>query len=398
MDSDRTLYLLFLFCFIAPISRADYSGEDYEQMKIIKFTEEQASYHGARCLDGSPSAYYYRQGYYEKRWVISLGGGVPCTTNQSCQTALKDDDQLSSKTMDEFQEGQYLLYPGRRNNFDFCVWNHVLIPSCSRDVHSGQRRSPTSWGHYFAGHLTIQAVISDLVNKTDFTNASKVIISGIQEGGAAAIEHADYFTETIHWANVKVVSIAGYYVPEGLLPYPDRPSESVPPDFNNRPPLLHKHYHEVFQSFTHTDCTNQNVEEPHLCGPTNVGFLYQYVKTPLYIAQIQYDFRQMFFYLNCQCSVLTNDESYQNYTSLFGRRMFLEMRKILHSGKGDGVFGPACYGDILDLDLYESVTIYRASFGDSLRSWYFNDTKSGKQIIDHCGYHGCNPQCTSYHG
>ena len=35
-------------------------------------------------------------------------------------------------------------------------------------MHSGQHRSPNEWGLYFAGHLTIETVVSDLLNKTNF--------------------------------------------------------------------------------------------------------------------------------------------------------------------------------------------------------------------------------------
>jgi hypothetical protein len=123
--------------------------------------------------------------------------------------------------------------------------------------------------------LTIKAVISDLLNKTDFANATRVILSGEMEGGLAAFELADFFSETIHWADVKAVPIGGFYFPQNLARFPP---DRRPKRYDNMPPAINSHVHDVFQSYTNIHCRNKNQNRPHLCGPANVGYLYPYIQ------------------------------------------------------------------------------------------------------------------------
>jgi hypothetical protein len=138
-------------------------------------------------------------------------------------------------------------------------------------MHSGQRSSANDWGLYFAGHLTIETIISDLLNKTNLANATRLILSGSSAGGIGAFEHADYFSETVHWAEVKSVPIGGYFFPTNVTEY------SLWLQNKTEPPRNRSLY-DLYQSFTNVYCTTQNKERPQFCGPANIGFLYPYIK------------------------------------------------------------------------------------------------------------------------
>jgi hypothetical protein len=235
--------------------------------------------------------------------------------------------------------------------------------------------------------LTIKAVISDLLNKTDFANATRVILSGEMEGGLAAFELADFFSETIHWADVKAVPIGGFYFPQNLARLPPN---RRPKRYDNMPPAINSHVHDVFQSYTNIHCRNKNQNRPHLCGPANVGYLYPYIQTPLFIAQNQYDFRMLLVYMICP--------PFQGYycvsfTYHLGAMMREEMKRILASPKKDGLWGAACYDDTVLLRMFDGVNIDGTRMVDAIGNWYFHHNIWETQFMDTCEYPNCNAYC-----
>ena len=53
-------------------------------MQKVLFDAEAVEYFGARCLDGSPSGYYYREGAAADSVVIFLEGGGLCVEPIDC--------------------------------------------------------------------------------------------------------------------------------------------------------------------------------------------------------------------------------------------------------------------------------------------------------------------------
>ncbi len=57
---------------------------------------------------------------------------------------------------------------------DMYDWNHVDVPYCSQDLHSGMRTavSNATWGLYFAGHHVFTAIIDALVATAGLNDAT----------------------------------------------------------------------------------------------------------------------------------------------------------------------------------------------------------------------------------
>jgi hypothetical protein len=88
-------------------------------------------YDSAKCLDGSPGAYYHRPALnssFATKWVFSLQGGGECVDEPSCADRATGDLGSSnnyasdgSGFMSQFQDAN------EAHNPDFYGWNHVRL-------------------------------------------------------------------------------------------------------------------------------------------------------------------------------------------------------------------------------------------------------------------------------
>jgi hypothetical protein len=127
-------------------------------------------YSDAKCMDVTPSGYYYEKFKEEEtaqKWVFYLEGGGECDTESGCKAQLSGSLGSSLYFSQEKSDstGWYLASSDCHINGDFCNWNHVDVTYCSQDLHSGQVTTPSdnTWGLYFSGHLIFQSILDDLV-------------------------------------------------------------------------------------------------------------------------------------------------------------------------------------------------------------------------------------------
>merc|ERR1711907_717027 len=93
-------------------------------------------------------------------------------------------------------------------------WNHVFVPYCSQDLHSGTVTSPNSstWGLYFSGHLILEAIVQELRNAgLGQTSGSTVVLSGGSAGGIGTWINVDWLQGILPKASVVGAPIAGFY-------------------------------------------------------------------------------------------------------------------------------------------------------------------------------------------
>eukprot|EP00118_Oscarella_pearsei_P028790 m.2931 g.2931 ORF g.2931 m.2931 type:complete len:383 (+) comp8982_c0_seq2:464-1612(+) len=352
------------------------------------FSKEQVESHGSRCLDGSPSGYYYQNGTEETSWVFFLEGGGFCDDQDSCvkraNTSLGSSKHWPSTSADDKGDVPGLLSTDPVANKDFYSWNHVYIPYCGGDVHSGQRGGPNDWNLYFAGHLTVKTVLSDLLNWTSLHQAKDVLVSGRSAGGIAAFEQADYFAEILHWASVKSAPIGGLFSPEGITSY-DRWQKEEGPE-----PRV-SFGHDLYQSFTQEACTKANPGKAYMCGPANIAFVYSYVKTPLFVIENQYDSYQLYKGLGCPENGA--NETFR-FFAYYGEHMRATMETITNSSEYIGLFGPSCLAHIEDFGLpYKGVNIGNITYGESLGDWFFGRKNATyTRLMDQCKF-PCNKSC-----
>jgi hypothetical protein len=79
----------------------------------------------------------------------------------------------------------------------FSNWTHVFVPYTSGDVYIGVDRAPNLQGLYFAGHNIMEAIVSDLFNKTALGRARRVLLAGDSAGGIGTFQNADWLGETL---------------------------------------------------------------------------------------------------------------------------------------------------------------------------------------------------------
>jgi hypothetical protein len=100
-----------------------------------------------------------------RKWVIHLQGGGECASKDSCYGELTSN-LGSSKYFDPTMQLWFFNYDDTNVNKEWGAANHVHIPYCSGDLHSGTVTTPTdeTWGLYFSGHLVFEAVVSLFFN------------------------------------------------------------------------------------------------------------------------------------------------------------------------------------------------------------------------------------------
>jgi len=157
---------------------------------------------GARCLDGSPPAYYYRPGIGEgaSKWLLHLQGGGWCVSTGDC--ANRANSSLGSSnswprtgppTADGGAAG--ILSADPIINPHFANWSVAFLGYCDGGSYAGSVSDPVPVGNgdviFYRGRHILDEFVSKLLS-SGVSSASEVILSGCSAGGLAAFLHADY--------------------------------------------------------------------------------------------------------------------------------------------------------------------------------------------------------------
>jgi len=116
----------------------------------------------SKCLDGSPAGFYHSPSQSSRgrlRWVLYLEGGGLCFTKADCEsrttTALG-----SSKYFALTRVGRGVQAVDAATNPDFWDANHVFVPYCTGDLHTGTHTnaSDATINLFFSGHSNLEAI------------------------------------------------------------------------------------------------------------------------------------------------------------------------------------------------------------------------------------------------
>ncbi|KAL2333927.1 hypothetical protein Fmac_015140 [Flemingia macrophylla] len=186
-------------------------GEGYI---IPKTLVQNAVSKGAVCLDGSPPAYHFDQGFGEgiNNWLIHIQGGGWCNDVTSCLYR-KDTPLGSSYKMVDEVSFYGILSNEQQYNPDLYSWNRVLVRYCDGSSFTGDVEEVNSTTNlHFRGARIFSAVMEELLAK-GMRNAKNAILSGCSAGGLTAILHCDNFKTLLpSGANVRCVPDAGYFI------------------------------------------------------------------------------------------------------------------------------------------------------------------------------------------
>ena len=171
----------------------------------------------AKCLDGSPPAYYFRPGQVA-RWHIHFEGGGWCYSIPACYH--RSFERLGSSRdyslcVEEGVMKDYLSDDPIQNPL-MAQWNHVLVKYCDGASYAGDAvHSYNGQQLFFKGKYNRDETIKALLFQHGMKYASDVVISGCSAGGLGVYLGIDQMTAIINSVNssiqVKAIADSGFF-------------------------------------------------------------------------------------------------------------------------------------------------------------------------------------------
>jgi hypothetical protein len=202
------------------IDRGGYTGEP---LPITVLDAAASRRHGARCLDGSPPAFYMRNSTTHnasKKWVIFFKGGGRCHDLGQCARARRGAYGGSTRAPRHFRYDG-ILSPDREVN-PFADWNHVLVWYCDASAWQGNIDEPVetvdpdtglSVKLHFHGWRIMPFVVGSLADLYGLRDAREVLFAGDCAGGAGVLLSSDRLAALLPKAKVRTVSASGFFLP-----------------------------------------------------------------------------------------------------------------------------------------------------------------------------------------
>ncbi|KAK4747960.1 hypothetical protein SAY87_014546 [Trapa incisa] len=363
--------------------------------KIVKLTYlEEAVAKGAVCLDGSPPAYHFSEGFDAgvNNWLVFFEGGAWCNNATNC--LLRRDTALgSSKHMVKEKAFSGIFSNMQELNPDFYNWNRIRVKYCDGSSYTGDVEAvdPKTNLHY-RGARIFQAIIDNFLSK-GMNNAENAILAGCSAGGLATILHCDRFRQLVPAkTKVKCFADAGYFINAKTV---------------SGTPYIEEFYSQLVETHESaknlpTSCTSKM--KPGLCFfPENV---IPGLKTPIFILNAAYDSWQI---KNILAPGIGDPKKVLSECKLNIEKCSPDQLKILHdyrnqfvdkvnvvssSNSANGMFIDGCYshcqaGTTATWIEKGSPVLKDTSIAKAFGDWYF-ERKPFKEID--CTY-PCNPTC-----
>lgn len=167
----------------------------------LKFVKQR----DAKCLDGTPGAYYISEGSGVNRtkFLIYFEGGGWCgdsnnsTTIENCYQRSLTDLGSSKNYAQKADLGSWGLLSGNPSvNALYYDWTRVYLKYCDGTGHQGTRSAPVSYKGsdlYFRGANITVAQLADVHEALGlFDLGAEIVVSGCSAGGLAAYTWANY--------------------------------------------------------------------------------------------------------------------------------------------------------------------------------------------------------------
>jgi hypothetical protein len=361
-----------------------------ESLSLILFNSSFSSDSGARCLDGSPSGYYKRDGSNDK-FVIFLEGGGACYTvdpeapsSINCASRAKTSLGSSLYWSQTYDDTDNILSANATINA-FSTFTAIFVPYCSGDVHLGQRTSvvdPKTFPYFFAGHLTVQATINHLKETSSLSSAKELLLSGSSAGGIGSALNADFVASLLPGVNVRSAPQGGWFFPPVVNFTSWKEGENGPPYFGQDSLLQ-----SLWQAYEVPSCVS--TMGSGYCS--SVNFAFPFIKTPMHVSENLMDSNQLFAQLGVPQD--SNNVTLQYISPYFITAMKTGLRQITSSSL-DSVWAPGCVKHTENLNLVSSTLVSGIMLKQSLDSWYFNGNVS-PYLIDTCQGVNCGDGCGS---
>lgn len=384
-------------------------------LKLTLLSDTIPAAKGGRCMDGSMTGYYFREGVPDT-FVIFMHGGGGCYSEVTCKKWAKAKG--SSKDLARTQSGDHAGVAGDNcsTNPYFCNATAAIVPYCTGDEHRGNNTvaSEATFGWIFDGHANFVAIIEELVNTRGLGNAKRILLTGNSAGGLGVFYNLDWLAERFPNADVKGAPTAGWFLP-AALPH-DLVDVYPPSDFPHFYAGTHGNSQTIpgapeaaialFNSrgILPADCVAaQEADQWWACF--SVHKQYPYIKTPVFVVENQFDTNQIFSSAGHVPKSPTNASeaaAVQRYVAMYGEAMRNSTAQVLNDVPvtkkrvPDGLFHPSCFQH--EVNITERITPPGAggtpqSWPLLLGDWFFeqNEYQQYHRLVERCsGELPCN--------
>lgn len=341
----------------------------------------------ARCLDGTPGGFYFQNASLaadSKKYIIYIDGGGECTTEAMCTAQLKTSLGSSNYFAKNFAQFGFYNDNSCAQNPGLCTWNHVHLPYCTQDLHSGMitEASQSTWGMYFSGKFNFDALIDMLELHYGLDQADQVILTGASAGGIGVWLHLDGLAARLPKARVVGAPVAGFYFEAFPYTGPNHTS-SVLADFS---PGAWPGIYQLWNSTVDTTCKEALSESPWRCLLSNNSF--PFISTATFITQAQTDEVVLIAHDWLPQSQMTQLPELQYMQSWHFNMTDVALAPAILSTK-HGVFNAACF--IHTGFSFDAPIINGLGYLQAFARWFYQQGPP-YAFVDNCGLM-CNPTC-----
>jgi len=360
----------------------------------------------ARCLDGTPAGYYLATGN-TSTWVVYLQGGGFCNGTAPCRWDTNPNDiscscrlntSLGSSAVweehappaldDAATSLKGILSSNATLNPSFHTANRIFVPYCDGSLWSGQQEEPVA-GFYFAGHLTLLAVLRDLQAKgMSASSSTTVILTGMSAGGVGTFNNLDRVARMLKPRRVVGMPGGGFFLFARTF---GRPSWSgFDHAWGAAARTLWGLHKPAFVDESCAAALPAALRYKCMEGPT----VAQFVDTAALVAENQYDPAQLYYDGGDSCPGVWDGFSTPKtncsagpwaYLQAFGANMSQQLRAL---PARFGVFSPSCVNHVAPFDALwatatPSLLVAGRSLSDAFTAWL--NEESPLSLIEGCG-------------
>ena len=200
--------------FIALVSVASAANKEMK----LHLLEEASLKDDAKCLDGSPSGFYFRESSYSsENWIVHFEGGGWCFNERECLERSKTNLGSSKGWSQTTKDREHIISDDPNQNPSFYSWNHVFVPYCDGGAFTGSREDVSIVNGtrlYFRGRHNMHATWLELIEKFGVSHAKNVIASGSSAGATASMFAANWIRSVLPKnVNFRVVPLSGVFPP-----------------------------------------------------------------------------------------------------------------------------------------------------------------------------------------
>lgn len=361
-------------------------------LKLYLFSQETVETNGTRCLDGSPSGFYFRpspsppSSPESTSWVIFLQGGGVCVEPIDCYERSTKGLGSSKYWEAEYYDNTGLL-SSNSSLSRFANFNHVWIRYCTGDVHIGMQKTKNFMGFYFAGNFQLMSTLDYLDNHnfSSLPSATEILLAGGSAGAIPLFSYGNLFQERYPNARVRVAAQAGYFFAKGVVAYPEwKLGISIP-----FPPIATSYLGDMYSPvYIEPKCRASHSNEPYLC--ISAPYALEFLEVPIFIANNIFDSVQLE-----ALAWIIDDKPFLEY---FGKTILNSLQDFNQTSK-NGMWMPSCLQHTGNICLASKTLVNGISYKNALENWYFSETNSTSNfLVDSCYYENngfpCNSVCS----